>query len=117
VKDGLVLVFMLLFFALLFAALSQSYAAERREALPRPQGAIVEQPAEPTFDACVGAPGATRDTPARRRPCARHARRRPVKAVVLDLDSFSGGGQRVTMSRGGRPVGAPEAGRRLCDRL
>jgi protease-4 len=99
VKDGLVLLLMLLFFGMLFAALSASpYAGSAREGalVLDLKGGIVEQPAEPeAFGTLVGgAPSAKeyrlRDIIHSLKTAATDAR---VKAVVLDLDSFTGGGQ------------------------
>jgi protease-4 len=99
VKDGLVLLLMLLFFGILFAALSASpYAGSAREGalVVDLKGSIVEQPAQPeAFGALVGgAPSAKeyrlRDVVHSLKTAATDAR---VKAVVLDLDSFTGGGQ------------------------
>jgi protease-4 len=99
VKDGLVLLLMLLFFGILFAALSASpYAGSAREGalVLDLKGAIVEQPAQPEpFNALLGgAPSAKeyrlRDIIHSLNTAATDAR---VKAVVLDLDSFTGGGQ------------------------
>jgi protease-4 len=99
VKDGLVLLFMLLFFGILFAALSASpYAGSASEGalVLDLKGAIVEQPAQPeAFDAFMGGSPVVREYRLRDvvhslRMAAADDR---VKAVVLDLDSFTGGGQ------------------------
>lgn len=117
VKDALVLIFMLLFFAGLYAALSASpypesaYSGALRLDL---SGAIVEQPVEPDpLDLVAG-------------PVAREYRMRDVvhaleqaaasdriEAVALDLDIFLGGGQAAlanvadaidAVKRSGKPV-------------
>lgn len=99
VKDALVLLFLLLFFGGLYAALSWS---------PRPSvagsgalvldldGALVEQPAQPgTIDALTGGGPAQREYRLRDlvRALNTAANDSSIKAVVLDLDSFAGGGQ------------------------
>jgi protease-4 len=99
VKDGLVLLFMLLFFGLLYAALSASpYAGSASEGalVLDLKGSIVEQPAEPeAFGSLVGGAPVIREYRLRDvvhslKTAAGDGR---VKAVVLDLDSFTGGGQ------------------------
>jgi protease-4 len=96
IKDGLVLLFMLVFFGALFAALSAKPNAGtiRDGALVlKLDGPIVEQPANPT--ALAAAQGATPDREFRLRDLVRaidtardDAR---VKVLVLDLDSYGGG--------------------------
>jgi protease-4 len=98
-KDGLVLVFMLLFFGLLFAALSATpntgAVAEGALVLDL-SGSIVEQPTEASaFEALSGSSPVTREYRLRDvvhalKSAATDGR---VKAVALDLDSFTGGGQ------------------------
>jgi protease-4 len=99
IKDGLVLIFMLLFFSVLFAALSASpnagSTAEGALVLDL-KGVIVEQPAEAdAAELLTGGPAAIREY--RRRDVVRAlesaATDNRVKAVALDLDSFLGGGQ------------------------
>jgi protease-4 len=99
VKDGLVLILMLLFFGMLFAALSASpYSGSAREGalVLKLDGSIVEQPAEPdTFGSLTGGSSVTREFRLRDvihalKTAAADGR---VKAVVLDLDTFTGGGQ------------------------
>ena len=99
VKDGLVLILMLLFFGVLYAALSASpYAGSAREGalVLDLKGSIVEQPARrEAFAALTGGTPAAREYRLRDivhslRTAATDGR---VKAVVLDLDSFTGGGQ------------------------
>lgn len=100
IKDGLVLVLMLLFFGALYAGLSTRPAPVRDGVLAvQLDGAVVEQPSKPGFTDIAG--GGT--VPAEHRlrdvvgalDAARTDDR--VKAVALDLGSFTGGGQ-VAMS-------------------
>lgn len=106
VKDALVLVLLLLFFGLLFAALS----ARPNPRLPasgalfvRLNGSLVEQPREASPFAILSG-----DTPASREFKLRDVERafraaatdNSVKAVVLDLDSFTGGGQAAISAAG-----------------
>ncbi len=101
VKDALVLLFMLLFFALLYAALSFSpNPAEGISAdgalLVRLDGSIVEQPraVDPVALFAGENDGGTeyrlRDLVHALRTAANDDR---IKVVVLDLDRFAGGGQ------------------------
>ncbi len=88
IKDFLVLVFMLLFFTMLFAALS---------AKPNPgsvrDGALVEQPEEVDPFSRLGGGGAVKQQRLRDVVRALDAAKTDshVKAVVLDLDRFTGG--------------------------
>jgi len=106
IKDGLVLIFMLLFFAGLFAALSLS---------PNPRtpasgalvvdldGSLVEQPAETSaLSTLTGSTPATREYRLRDvvRAISSAATDKSIKAVVLDLDSFAGGGQAAIEAAG-----------------
>jgi protease-4 len=96
IKDGLVLVAMLLFFALLFAALNarSSPAAIRDGALLLDlKGSIVEQPTDVQPFAAVSGQGGPRQFRLRDVLRAIDAARTDsrVKAVVLDLDGFGGG--------------------------
>ena len=119
IKDGLVLVFMLLFFALVWAVLSfrPSAGAIREGALVlNLDGRIVEQPAEVNpFDLVGRAAPLTREHRLRDVVHAIETARDDdrVKAVVLDLDAFAGGGQAAlsdvsealgTVRRAGKPV-------------
>ena len=96
IKDGLVLLAMLLFFGLLFAALSArpgNKAIGDGALVLRLNGPIVEQPSAPAaFGALSGQPQAhefrLRDV-VRAIDTARVDGK--VKAIVLDLDSFGGG--------------------------
>ncbi|PTS78899.1 signal peptide peptidase SppA [Sphingomonas sp. HMWF008] len=96
IKDGLVLIAMLLFFGLLFAGLSSkpSTVAVRDGALVlKLDGAIVEQPQ--AADPFAGFSGAGSPSEFRLRDVVRTldkaAKDDRVKVVVLDLDSFGGG--------------------------
>lgn len=97
IKDALVLVFMLLFFGLIFAALSArpNAAAIKDGALVLAlDGSVVEQPQEVDPFAALGAGGGVTKQHALRDlirvlDAARTDTR--VKAVVLDLDRFTGG--------------------------
>jgi protease-4 len=99
VKDGLVLIFMLLFFAMLYAALSVNpYAGGAAEGalLLDLRGTISEQPAEPDpVDVLAGGAPAAREYRLRDviHTLDRAAGDERVKAVALDLDRFAGGGQ------------------------
>ena len=98
IKDGLVLIFMLLFFGSLYAALSASPhrgSASRGALRLDLAGAIVEQPsARSPVDALGGSP-ATREYRVSELVHAldEAASDDHVQAVALDLDSFTGGGQ------------------------
>ena len=99
VKDGLVLVFMLLFFGLLYVALSVSpHAGSASEGalLLDLNGTIAEQPAEADpLDVVTGGAPLLREYRLRDvvRALDTAAADDRVKAVALDLDSFVGGGQ------------------------
>ena len=98
IKDGLVLIFMLLFFTFLFAALSvrpNAKASVHEGALVVAlDGALVEQPESPDPFAAIGGGGDSvkqirvRDVIRALDASAKDAK---VKAVVLDMDSFMGG--------------------------
>jgi protease-4 len=98
VKDGLVLVFMLMFFGFLYVLLSanpHAGGASEGALVMRLDGSIVEQPAETSaLDALGGSPVTRefrlRDVVHALRSAATDDR---VKAVALDLDTFLGGGQ------------------------
>ncbi|MGA9581055.1 MAG: signal peptide peptidase SppA [Allosphingosinicella sp.] len=104
IKDGLVLLFMLLFFALLYAAMTARPtlgAGDRGALLIQLDGPIVEQPAQPTASEVFSGGGPReyrlRDVVHSLRAAAEDDR---VKAVALDLDIFSGGGQATLSSVG-----------------
>jgi protease IV len=118
IKDGLVLLFMLLFFGLLYAGLSASpYGAVREGALLLDlSGSIVEQPAEADpFEVLSGGSSLAREYRLRDivqalRTAATDDR---IKAIALDLDVFTGGGQATIadaadavdlVRRAGKPV-------------
>lgn len=96
IKDGLVLLFMLLFFGFLYVALS---------ARPEPvgegilafdlNGSVVEQPSKPTFAELAGGGTPAREYRLRDLVAALDAARVDdrVDAVALDLENFTGGGQ------------------------
>jgi protease-4 len=96
IKDALVLIAMLLFFAMLFAALNArpgTKAIRNGALLLDLNGSIVEQPEEPAaFAALSGRNGPrqfrVRDLVRTIDAASRDAR---VKAIVLDLSSFAGG--------------------------
>jgi protease-4 len=116
IKDALVLVAMLLFFGLLFAALSSSPspASIRDGALVlKLDGQIVEQPAETDPFSLIGG-----DAPVhqyRLRDLVRALDKAKgddrVKAVVLDLDSF-GGGYPAAINEVAEAVGRVRASRK-----
>ena len=96
IKDGLVLIAMLIFFVGIFAALNArpSHAIHDGALVLDLDGAIVEQPAEPTTFASLSG-GGNMPTQFRLRDVVRAIDGAKddahVKAVVLDLDSFGGG--------------------------
>lgn len=107
IKDGLVLLFMLLFFALLYAAMTARPtlgAGDRGALLLRLDGPIVEQPAQTTASEVFSGGGPReyrlRDVVHSLETAATDDR---VKAVALDLDIFSGGGQ-ATLSAVGEAL-------------
>jgi len=99
VKDGLVLLLMLLFFAVLFAGLSarpKAGATAEGALVLDLKGVIVEQPAEADSLALLtGNSAALKEYRLRDvvRAVDAAGKDERVKAVVLDLDSFVGGGQ------------------------
>lgn len=132
VKDLLVLLLMLLFFGLLFAALTARPGARaigEGALLLDLEGAIVEQPEEPAAFAALSGQEIARQF--RLRDVVRAidaARTDPrIKAVVLDLDGFGGGypaaigevaDALLRVRQGGKPVltyatGYTDAGYRL----
>ncbi|WP_121117338.1 signal peptide peptidase SppA [Croceibacterium ferulae] len=99
IKDALVLVFMLLFFSLLFAALSARPSADAvREGalLLRLEGTVVEEvaPADP-FNLLLPSAAPTREYAARDlvRAIDAAAGDARIKVLALDLSTFLGGGQ------------------------
>ena len=99
IKDGLVLLFMLLFFGLLYAALSARPGlgtADEGALVLSINGTVVEEPAE--ADPLSVLSGGSSLTKEHRLRDVVHALNTAatdgrVKAVALDLDSFLGGGQ------------------------
>ncbi|HET8534797.1 MAG TPA: signal peptide peptidase SppA [Sphingomicrobium sp.] len=96
IKDALVLILMLMFFGLLYAGLSSRPEAIKDGVLALDlSGSVVEQPSKPGFTELAGGSR----TPAEYRlydlVAALDAARTDdrVKAVALDLGSFTGGGQ------------------------
>jgi protease-4 len=125
IKDGLVLLFMLLFFGALYAALSASPsvgAADQGALVLDLKGTIVEQPAEADpFSLLSGGTPAMREYRLRDvvRALDEAATDDRVKAIALDLDSFLGGGQAALsdvgealdrVRRAGKPVVAYATG-------
>ena len=118
IKDGLVLLFLLLFFGLLYAALSWSpkpAASVNSGALVLDlDGTIVEQPAEADPMALLSGSG-TRMKEYRLSDIvtALEAAKDDgkVKAVVLNLDGFVGGGQ-VALARVGKALDGVRAARK-----
>ena len=95
IKDALVLVFMLLFFGMLYAGLSAKPAPVRPGVLDVDlKGGVVEQPSRTEWSD-VAAGSRTREYRLRDLVLALGQAKDDsrVKAVALDLDSFTGGGQ------------------------
>ncbi len=97
VKDALVLLFMLMFFGLIYAALSARPAAVGEGVLAMDlDGVLVEQASRPDpLAALAGAGNVTREFELRDLIAALDEAKGDdrVKAVALDLDGFLGGGQ------------------------
>ena len=99
IKDGMVLIAMLLFFGALYAALStqpNSASIKQGALLLDLGGVIVEEPAELGFaDLIMSDPNAVREYRLRDvvRAINASANDDKVKAIVLDLSAFLGGGQ------------------------
>ncbi|MFM9853121.1 MAG: signal peptide peptidase SppA [Sphingomonadaceae bacterium] len=116
VKDGLVLLFMLLFFGILFAALSFSSkpsASKGGALLLSLKGTIVEQPEAPDLRSVLSgqlpAPEyRLRDVVGAIEAAAKDS---SIKTVVLDLDSFAGGGQ-TALSRVGAALDRVKAAKK-----
>jgi len=118
IKDGLVLLFLLLFFGALYAALSFSpkpgKAVSSGALLLDLDVSIVEQPAETSTMALLSGSGSEAkeyrlsDIVAALDAAKSDAK---VKAVVLNLDGFVGGGQ-VAMSRVGKALDAVRAAKK-----
>ncbi|MEO9599055.1 signal peptide peptidase SppA [Parasphingorhabdus sp.] len=100
IKDGLVLIAIMLFFGLLYTFLSsQPNAGAIRDGalLLDLNGVIVEEPAAPTFEDFLAGNSAGSPREYRLRDVVRAidatVEDDRVKAIVLDLSSFAGGGQ------------------------
>jgi protease-4 len=98
VKDALVLIFMLLFFGVLYAALSaspHSGSAQSGALLLDFSGSIVEQPSEQSPVQLISGTSMAREHRLRDviRALDAAATDDRIRAVALDLDSFVGGGQ------------------------
>jgi protease-4 len=114
IKDVLVLMFMLLFFGLLYTALSARPAPVKDGVLTLDlKGAVVEQPAKAEFSDFAGG-SRVRQYRLRDLVAALHEAKDDsrVKAIALDLDSFQGGGQTAMSDlsdaiRGVRSAGKP----------
>ena len=95
IKDGLVLIFMLLFFGFLFALFSSKPNASVRDGalVLKLDGAIVEQPETPTALGAAQGNGPSRQYRLRDILRALDAAKTDdrVKVVVLDLDGYGGG--------------------------
>ena len=95
IKDALVLIFMLLFFGALYGALSAKPAPVKAGVLDVDlKGGVAEQPARAQWSDVAGG-GHTQQLRLRDLILAMKEAKSDdrVKAVALDLDSFSGGGQ------------------------
>jgi protease-4 len=118
IKDGLVLVFMMVFFGLLYAALSASpYKDSAREGALRLDlsGAIVEQPAARDPLAALGGSPVTREYRLAELVHALDtaASDSRIRAVALDLDIFVGGGQTAIADVGAALGRVRRAGKRV----
>ena len=113
IKDGLVLIAILLFFGLLYAALSarpNGAAVADGALLLKLEGSVVEEPAEiALLDTLTGGSGVAeyrlRDVVHAIETAGGDER---VKGIVLDLDGFLGGGQ-VSLSRIGEALDTARA--------
>jgi protease-4 len=116
VKDGLVLLFFLLFFALLYAAMTARPtlgAGDRGALLLDLDGPIVEQPAQASAGELLSGRGGPRQYRLRDVVHSLEAAAKDdrVKAVALDLDIFSGGGQATLATVGGALDAVRKAGK------
>ena len=96
IKDALVLIFMLIFFGVLYAGLSAKPVPVTDGVLALDlDGSLSEQPSKANFSEVVGGGSAARQYRLRDLIAALDAARTDdrVKAVALDLDGFTGGGQ------------------------
>jgi len=114
IKDVLVLIAMLIFFALLFLALSikpNSVLPSSGALVVDLRGTLVEQPAETdAFGLLAGRDGLTRETRLRdlERALQTAATSDGIKAIVLDLDGFLGAEQ-ASIAAAGKAVDAARA--------
>jgi protease-4 len=95
IKDALVLLLMLLFFGMLYAALSARPSPVKEGVLDLSlRGSVVEQPSRVEYSDVIGG-SRVREYRLRDLAAAMEAARNDsrVKAVALDLDGFTGGGQ------------------------
>jgi protease-4 len=114
IKDALVLIFMLIFFGMIYSALSARPAPVKAGVLDlNLNGSVVEQPARAQLSELAGGSG-PRQYRLRDLVAALDAARTDdrVKAVALDLDGFNGGGQTAIGDlaeavRGVRAAGKP----------
>jgi protease-4 len=108
IKDGLVLIFMLLFFGVLYAALSARPPAVTDGVLAMDlDGVLVEQASRPdALAALAGAGSITQEFELRDLVATLDAAKDDdrVKAIALDLDGFLGGGQ-ASLSALGEKIG------------
>lgn len=118
IKDGLVLLFLLLFFGALYAALSWSpkpaQSVSSGALLLKLDGSIVEQPSEIDAMALLtGSGDKAREYALADIVAALDAAKDDgkVKAVVLNLDGFAGGGQ-VALARVGKALDAVRAAKK-----
>ena len=96
IKDALVLIAMLMFFAVLYAGLSAKPAPVTAGVLALElDGSVVEQPSKAELSEVVAGGSAAREYRLRDLLAALQRARTDnrVKAVALDLDGFTGGGQ------------------------
>lgn len=118
IKDGMVLIAMLLFFGALYALLStqpNSGAIRDGALLLDLNGVIVEEPAAPTFEDFLAGNAGNSPREYRLRDVV-HAidatvEDNRVKAIVLDLSSFVGGGQTSLTDIGDALARARKAGK------
>jgi protease-4 len=116
IKDGLVLLVMLLFFAMLYGVMSARPtvgAGEKGALLLAIDGPIVEQPSQPSASQLIGGAGAPHQF--RLRDMIRALRKAAgddrVQVVALDLDIFAGGGQTALSQVGEALDGVRKAGK------
>lgn len=118
VKDGLVLLFMLIFFGVLYAILSTSPhrdSASSGALRLDIKGAIVEQPAQRGALDTLGGTPLTREYRVAQliHSIDTAAASDRIRAIALDLDSFTGGGQTALADLGAALDRARRAGKRV----